>query len=193
MAILEVTVQVPESIERLSEKVLGNMGSVYRNAGVHLARCIRNHVRMLAATRHSTAQKLGATPTNHFRASDVPPPISTSSDVTVEVNIPGISRAYQDLDIYPTNAENLTIPLHASSYGVKAKDYPGKLFRIRRKGSAEKGNVLYSNLDGDLTPIYSLVKHVHQVRDPSLMPEDDKMTDEAVQGATDAIMKLLQQ
>lgn len=193
MSILTVTVEVPESIEKVSDNILGNMGSVYRNSGVHLARCIRNWIRKLAATRHSTAQKLGATPTNHYKASDVPLPISTSSDVTVEVNIPGISRAYHDLDIVPVNSKSLAIPLHSTSYGISAKKYPGKLFTINRKGSTEKGNVLYTNLDGDLTPVYSLVKHVHQVQDPTLMPEDEKMIDAAIQGATDVIMKILQQ
>ena len=198
MPFLTVTVQTPENIDKLSEKLLGNMESVYRNAGVRLARCIRNHMRLLASTRHDTANKLGATPTGHFKASDVLPPNATSADVSVTVTTPGISRAYHDIDIDPVNGQFLTIPLHADAYGMSASEYSeryGKLFRINQKGSTEKGKVLYTKdvLNGKPIPMYALTAHVHQVRDPSLMPTNDKMTEEAINGALAAIKKILKQ
>lgn len=198
MPFLTVTVQTPENIDKLSEKLLGNMESVYRNAGVRLARCIRNHMRLLASTRHDTANKLGASPTHHFRASDVLPPNATSSDVSVTVTTPGISRAYHDIDIDPVNGQFLTIPLHADAYGLSASEYSeryGKLFRINQRGSTEKGKVLYTRdaLNGKPIPMYALTAHVHQVRDPSLMPTNDKMTEEAINGALAAIKKILKQ
>lgn len=196
MPFLTVTVETPENISKLSEKLLGNMESVYRNAGVRLARCIRNHLRLLASTRHDTANKLGATPTGHFRASDVLPPNSTNSDVSVTVTTPGISRAYHDIDIDPVNGQFLTIPLHSDAYGLSAREYSeryGKLFRINQKGSTEKGKVLYTKdaLNGKPVPLFALVSHVHQVRDPSLMPSNEKMTEEAIQGAVAAIKRIL--
>lgn len=198
MPFLTVTVETPENISKLSEKLLGNMESVYRNAGVRLARCIRNHLRLLASTRHDTANKLGATPTGHFKASDVLPPNATNSDVSVTVTTPGISRAYHDIDIDPINGQFLTIPLHADAYGLSAREYSeryGKLFRINQKGSTEKGKVLYTKdaLNGKPVPLYALVSHVHQVRDPSLMPTNAKMTEEAIEGALAAIKKILKQ
>lgn len=198
MPFLTVTVQTPENIDKLSEKLLGNMESVYRNAGVRLARCIRNHMRLLASTRHDTANKLGASPTHHFKASDVLPPNATSADVSVTVTTPGISRAYHDIDIDPVNGQFLTIPLHADAYGLSASEYSeryGKLFRINQRGSTEKGKVLYTKdaLNGKPVPLYALVTHVHQVRDPSLMPTNDKMTEEAINGALAAIKKILKQ
>lgn len=196
MPFLTVTVQTPENISKLSEKLLGNMESVYRNAGVRLARCIRNHIRMLASTRHDTANKLGATPSGHFRASDVLPPNATNADVSVTVTTPGISRAYHDIDIDPVNGQFLTIPLHADAYGLSASEYSeryGKLFRINQKGSTEKGKVLYTKdaLNGKPIPMYALTAHVHQVRDPSLMPTNAQMTDEALNGALAAIKQIL--
>lgn len=198
MPFLTVTVETPENISKLSEKLLGNMESVYRNAGVRLARCIRNHLRLLASTRHDTANKLGATPTGHFKASDVLPPNATNSDVSVTVTTPGISRAYHDIDIHPVNGQFLTIPLHADAYGLSAREYSeryGKLFRINRPGSTEKGKVLYTKdvLNGKPIPMYALTEHVHQVRDPSLMPTNAKMTEEAIEGALAAIKKILKQ
>lgn len=198
MPFLTVTVETPENISKLSEKLLGNMESVYRNAGVRLARCIRNHMRLLASTRHDTANKLGATPTGHFKASDVLPPNATNADVSVTVTTPGISRAYHDIDIDPVNGQFLTIPLHADAYGLSAREYSeryGKLFRINQKGSTEKGKVLYTKdaLNGKPIPMYALTAHVHQVRDPSLMPTNAKMTEEAIEGALAAIKKILKQ
>ena len=196
MPMLEVTISIPSNIESLPKKIEAGMSSVYKNAGVRLARCIRNHMRLLANTRHDTANRLGATPTGHFKASDVLPPNATNSDVSVTVTTPGISRAYHDIDIDPVNGQFLTIPLHADSYGISAREYSeryGKLFRINRKGSTEKGNVLYTKdaLNGKPIPMYALTAHVHQVRDPSLMPTNDQMTDEALNGALAAIKQIL--
>ena len=198
MPFLTVTVQIPEKINKLSDKLMGGMESVYKNAGVRLARCIRNHIRLLANTRHDTANKLGASPTHHFKASDVLPPNATTSDVSVTVTTPGISRAYHDIDIDPVNGQFLTIPLHADAYGLSASEYSeryGKLFRINQRGSTEKGKVLYTKdaLNGKPIPMYALTTHVHQVRDPSLMPTNDKMTEEAINGALAAIKKILKQ
>ena len=199
MPFLTVTIQTPENIEKLSEKLLGNMESVYRNSGVRLARCIRNWMRMLASTRHDTANKLGASPTHHFKASDVLPPNATTEDVSVTITTPGISRAYHDIDIYPVNGQFLAIPLHADAYGMGPREFEekgnGKLFRINRKGSTEKGKVLYTSdvLNGKPIPMYALTAHVHQVQDPSLMPSSDKMTEEAINGALAAIKQILKQ
>lgn len=198
MPFLTVTVETPENISKLSEKLLGNMASVYRNAGVRLARCIRNHMRLLSSTRHDTANKLGATPTGHFRASDVLPPNSTNSDVSVTITTPGIGRAYHDIDIDPVNGQFLAIPLHADSYGISPREYSeryGKLFRINRPGSTEKGKVLYTKdvLNGKPIPMYALTAHVHQVRDSSLMPTNAQMTEEAINGALAAIKQILKQ
>ena len=196
MPMLEVSVSIPSNIDHLAQKLQAGMSSVYRNAGVRLARCIRNHMRLLASTRHDTANKLGATPTNHFKASDVLPPNATSADVSVTVTTPGISRAYHDIDIDPVNGSWLTIPLHSESYGISASQYSsqyGKLFRINKKGSTEKQNVLYGKdvLGGKPVPLYALVSHVHQPRDPSLMPSNEAMTEAALEGAVAAIKAIL--
>ena len=196
MGLVSITIQIPEKVNKMSDNLLGNMQSVYKNAGVRLARCIRNHMRLLASTRHDTANKLGATPTGHFKASDVQPPNATSADVSVTVTTPGISRAYHDIDIDPVNGQFLTIPLHADAYGLSAREYSeryGKLFRINRPGSTEKGKVLYTKdaLNGKPIPMYALTAHVHQVRDPSLMPTNAKMTEEALNGALAAIKQIL--
>jgi hypothetical protein len=52
--------------------------------------------------------------------------------------------------------------------------------------------VLYRNdEDGSLIPMYALTQHVHQVRDPSLMPTNKQLTDEALDGAVAAVKAIL--
>lgn len=194
MPMLEVTVSIPSNIDRLAEKLQAGMSSVYKNAGVRLARVIRNHMRLLASTRHDTANRLGATPSGHFKASDVLPPNATTSDVSVTVTTPGISRAYHDVDISPVNGSHLTIPLHADAYGISPREFKGNLFRINRPGSStEKQNVLYTSDVLNKKPIamYALVDTVHQQQDPSLMPTNREMTEEALQGALAAVKAIL--
>lgn len=194
MGLVSITIQIPEKVNKLSDNLLGNMQSVYKNAGVRLARCIRNHIRLLANTRHDTANKLGASPTHHFKASDVLPPNATTSDVSVTVTTPGISRAYHDVDISPVNGSHLTIPLHADAYGISPREFKGNLFRINRPGSStEKQNVLYTSDVLNKKPIamYALVDTVHQQQDPSLMPTNREMTEEALQGALAAVKAIL--
>lgn len=193
MASVSVSVELPDL--DLATKLKSNITSIYRNGGQYLARCIRKHMRMLAATRHSSSQKLGASPSNHFKASDVLEPVVTESGATVAVTTLGISRAFHDLDIYPKEASALAIPLHASAYGMSPREINDRglytLFRINRKGSTEKGNVLYRNEDGQLIPMYALTAHVHQNQDRSLMPSDDDMSEAALAGIEKAIEAIL--
>lgn len=176
----------------VDQKIKNGMNSILRAAGTNLATCIRKHMRRLNATRHSPLS--GGKSSNHFSPDKVSEPRISNDAVTVAINIPGITRAYHDIDIYPVEANALTIPLHESAYGISPREANDRgtyrLFRIKRDGVP--GNVLYRNGDdGELIPMYSLTQHVHQVRDPSLMPTDSKMTDEALQGALDAIKAIL--
>ena len=187
----EITVPDMEALDRVD----ANMESVYRNAGEYLARCIRNHMRVLNETRRSPLNATGRS-SNHFSPDKVLEPVVNNNSATVEVAIPGITRAYHDIDIYPKEASALAIPLHYTAYGMSPRENNDrgiyKLFRINRKGSTEKGNVLFRNGEnGELIPMYSLVTHVHQVQDPSLMPSNEQLTDEAIQGATEAIKSIL--
>lgn len=149
-------------------------------------------MRHLNAARHSPLS--GGKPSNHFSPNKVLEPVVSEDAVTVAVAIPGITRAYHDIDIYPKEANALAIPLHESAYGISPRENNDrgtyKLFRIKKDGVP--GNVLYRNGDdGELIPMYALTQHVHQVRDPSLMPTDKQLTDEALNGAVAAIKAIL--
>lgn len=178
-----------------AEKINNGMNSILRAAGSNLAKCIRRHMRHLNASRHSPLS--GGKPSNHFSPNKVSEPTVSQDAVTVAVDIPGITRAYHDIDIYPKEANALAIPLHESAYGISPREINDrgtyKLFRINKAGSTEKGNVLYRNDEGGgLIPMYALVAHVRQVQDPSLMPSNQELTESAIEGLQSALKVVLQ-
>lgn len=196
MSMIEVTTALPEfkGLKAIQE----NMRSILGNAGVRLNRLVSNHIRTIAAERHATADRLGAKPTGHFKASDVLPAKVNESDnsVTVTVTTPGIVRAVRDVTILPKEAKSLAIPLHASAYGIQPRELNDRgeyeMFRLKKKGSKEPGNILYRRDGDELVPMYLLVRRVFQKKDESLMPNQTQMMREAVNGAESAIKLILE-
>lgn len=94
--------------------------------------------------------------------------VNAQSDGTVDVDIPGASRAYHDIDIYPINAEHLTIPLHPDAYGTKVSDW-NNTFRPKGK------DIIAQVQNGSLVALFALCKHVHQNQDSTLMPDDTEL------------------
>ena len=196
MSMIEVTTALPEfkGLKAIQE----NMRSILGNAGERLNRLVRSHIRTIAAERHGTANRLGAKPTGHFKASDVLPAKVNESDnsVTVTVTTPGIVRAVKDVTILPKEAKSLAIPLHASAYGIQPRELNDRgeydMFRLKKKGSKEPGNILYRRDGDELIPMYLLVRRVFQKKDESLMPNQTQMMREAVNGAESAIKLILE-
>lgn len=87
---------------------------------------------------------------------------------TVNVDIPGISRAYHDVTIRPIRARALTIPIHQSAYGKKAADF-NDLFKPKGK------NILARNVGGTLVAMFALAQSAFQKKDPTLMPPDEHL------------------
>ena len=87
---------------------------------------------------------------------------------TVNVDIPGISRAYHDVIIRPVRARHLTIPMHQSAYGKKVSDF-NDLFKPKGK------NILARNVNGNLVAMFALAKSAFQKKDSSLMPTDENL------------------
>lgn len=112
----------------------------------------------------------------HYDPNKVGPGQASNGDVSegeAQIDIPGITRAYRDLDIRPRFRQSLTIPMHSAAYGKKASEIDG-LFVVKKKnGSA----FLAKNMGGNLAFMYFLAKHVHQSRDPRLLPSDGSYAD----------------
>lgn len=92
----------------------------------------------------------------------------SGSSAVVVVDVPGITRAYHDLDIKAKRARRLTIPMHRQAYGLPASAFED-LFYLKTKSGAE---TLAKNEGGALVFMYLLKEKVHQAKDPRLMPSD---------------------
>ena len=85
--------------------------------------------------------------------------------------MPGVSRAYHDIDIRPKIRQALTIPMHREAFGRSAADF-NDLFVVKKKDGKA---FLASNDGGNLTMMFFLAKSVHQRRDNRIMPSDSEM------------------
>ena len=155
-----------------------------RAAGVEVQRITFEHVAKLAATRHATAAKLGASPTNYLAsaAEKVAAPSALSSgpaEAILTINHPGFSRAFRSVKITPKSAKALTIPIHALSYGRRAGELWDRLGLFIPKGK----RIIAATIGGVLTPLYVLTKSVTQKQDRTLLPSDQQFQDAAVEGA----------
>lgn len=87
--------------------------------------------------------------------------------------MPGITRAYHNLDIHAKNAKHLAIPMHREALGVSPRDVPD-LFYAKNKNGTE---MLAKTEGGALVVMYILKESVHQGRDARLMPSDKTLAD----------------
>lgn len=87
--------------------------------------------------------------------------------------MPGITRAYHNLDIRAKNAKHLAIPVHREAFGVSPRDISG-LFYAKSKSGTE---MLAKTEGGSLVAMYILKDSVHQKQDSRLMPSDRTLAD----------------
>lgn len=87
---------------------------------------------------------------------------------SVVIDIPGISRAYNNINIYPKKSEYLTIPMHSSAYGKKATDFKD-LFPVKDKYA------LFQRQGSGIVAMFALTKHVFQKQDQTIMPSDNTL------------------
>lgn len=179
------------------QRILGDIGPATRralfSAGANALRIeVRTHLRREASIRHNTARRLGATPTGHIeKGAARVTSRSTSNGGEVHVPIAGISRAFHDLDIRPTKASALTIPVAEASYGHRVRELKRMGWDIFRP----KGHdvLMGRNNDGDdPEPLYALKKHVVVRQDRTLLPSDERVGEvinKAVYTAIEGMLK----
>ncbi len=160
---------------------------LYSVAGRAVMNHVQRHIRSYMRSKHHTANSLGARPTGHYQKGAAAITMSAdSSGAEVRIPIPGISRAYGDVEIRPGPGKRaLTLPMAAVAYGktvAKVRELGWRVFR-------PKGSNWLMGTKGDdkatLTLLYTLVGGVVQRRDPSLLPSQGEI---AATGA-DAVLK----
>lgn len=133
---------------------LGREGEKY--AAIEIANCIKRHFQSrYPGSKHYSPEKV------------------TASGNKVEVDVPGVTRAYHDLNIRPVVAQHLAIPLHRSAYGIKPTEMPD-LFYTKNKAGTE---MLAKTTGGQLVVMYILKDSVFQRQDPTIMPTDMTMVE----------------
>lgn len=136
------------------------------------------YFRANVATRHATANRLGATPTAHWSnpASYIHLHEEGGKQSSISITRPGIERAVRDVTIRPSKARALTIPLKALAYGKR----PGELSQTsgQKLFRPKKSRLLgIKRADGSFEPLYVLAGSVFQKRDPSLLPPQSVVID----------------
>ena len=107
---------------------------------------------------------------SHYDPSKVNPSNDSHlNEGVVDVDVPGVSRAYHDIDIRPRNRQYLTIPMHREAFGKKAPDF-NDLFVVKKKDGKA---FLARNDGGNLSMMFFLAKHVHKRMNTSIMPTDN--------------------
>lgn len=107
---------------------------------------------LVDARTHVQIRQPGST---HWDPSNISISETTGDSGSIDIDIPGATRAYHDIEILPRWRQHLTIPLHPMAKGKKAEDIAG-LFRPKDK------NILAKVIDGQLVPIFALVKRAFQ-------------------------------
>ena len=168
---------------------LGNGAVASRNGCNHVVTLIRTHLAGLAASRHVTASRLGASPTGHIRAQAARCAMADDKGALITVGIPGIGRAYHDIEIRPKSSSALTIPVHRLAYGKTVSELKRSRTIFRPQG---KDYLATTEEDGTITVLYLLRKVVRQPRDPSLLPSREQLSYTYAEGWRAAIRLAMQ-
>lgn len=176
---------VTRRFKKLREKT--SRGNIVRSASRALVGHLADYIRARSESRHTTANRLGATPTNilkfvrsgAFAYSDGGGKIYTHAsgrEGSVFIGgVPFIQRAFHSLHVVPKNASALTIPIHREAYAKRVKDLEGSgwsIFRPRGKRvlMGKKGS-------GRAIPLYALVKSATIPKDTRLLPSSYLMNE----------------
>lgn len=171
-----------------------------RHIGNVVLERVKDFLDQMAATRHKTADRLGA-PHSKFleyasgRVAGSPLGQTTQLESADEngaliaiKNTPGLSRAFHDLRITPKKAKALTIPLSRVSYNKRVADLRREgheIFRPKGTNILAEAKSAKSSKDGKpaLRPLYALVHSVTIPKDEGLLPQDSQIRDWAVDAA----------
>lgn len=190
---MNVAISIPRggALDHLT-RMLGPEGRQELNTamGYAVQELTVDYLRALAATRHTTAEKLGAAPTNHLAqaADKVAEPSaleSTAEAATLTINHPGMTRAFRDVTIRPKEAKALAIPVHALAYGRQPAEIWDSMGLF-----ATKGAIYMHQASGEPLRLYVLVRSVTQKQDRTLLPSGESLIDAAKRGALSLIDSL---
>lgn len=184
---MRVDFDIPDTVVRFLHAV-GPKGRKLLHSAAASSVCVvvRNYLVSLAARRHATATELGAKATGHI-AKGARKTVFHADEHhgEVDIPIPGISRAFHDIEIRPKHAKALTIPVHPMAYGRRVLELQllgWKTFIPKPKDGALMAGLVMGVRDGEVAPLYILKQRVRQRQDRSLLPHDSAIRSAAVKG-----------
>jgi hypothetical protein len=175
LALLQQEMEWSEKVE-FADHVAGNVEEL-----------TRAHIITAAQTRHTTATRLGATPTQYLlsKASSVEA-IGSPGRVLLSVSGAIFKRTFQPVTVSAVNAKMLTIPVAAESYGKRAGEF-GKLFVYQSKGGS--GPAFLAQKDGKTMKFLFLLKRsVVLPQDRGLLPSEEDLFRTVEQTADDQLV-----
>lgn len=146
----------------------------------------REHIVSASKTRHKTAEKLGANPSQYLlnKASSVEA-VGTPGQVLLSVAGEIFKRTFQPVTVNAVNAKMLTIPWRAEAYGRRAREFDG-LFVYKSKGG--QGPSFLAQRDGGRMKFLFLLKRtVVLPQDRGLLPSEKQFADVAEESAVDYV------
>ena len=87
----------------------------------------------------------------------------------IDIDIPGVRRAYEDITIRPRFRKALAIPMRREAFGRKPADFPDAFLAKNKRTGKE---FIAQKQGGHLVYLFVLVKQAFQRRDSGIMPSD---------------------
>lgn len=181
-----------ELLELLLER-LGETGrrELERAAAKSVADTVRRHLFALGGSRHATAGKLGAAPTNVIgRTAENVAVRQDGGGTEVVVPHPLFWRAFGDVSIRPKKAKALAIPVSAAAYDKSPRSFADLfVWKSKKGGKDDKGAAFLARLKGKKLELMYLLRRgsVTQPKDPSLLPTTDDLTAAGKRGVEELI------
>lgn len=192
-----------EMLARLSQK-LGPEGqkTLSKAAASGVAETVRAHLFRLGTTRHDTAQRLGAKPTNIIgRTAEGVAVREEAGGAAVVVPHPLFKRAFNNVRIAPVAAKALAIPVNAVSYDKAPRSFPGLFVWTRKenrkagdKGAAFLARAVKVGKKGSRLELLYLLRRgaVEQKQDRKLLPSDADMSRAGKQSLKTLIRRIVE-
>lgn len=152
-----------EKLQSVADFLKNNSGKIISKA---LLWTVRNHVQTIYPG------------SKHYNPNKVTEGISDGTSGSINIDIPGICRAYHDHVLTPKKSKKLTIPLNKESYGKPARSFSG-LFYLKTKKNKEFLAKKKDSGNG-IVMMYVLKDKVFQKQDKRLMPDDETLAENII-------------
>ena len=160
---LSITDRFGVPIDYAISKMLSQVNSKLKSSGSTISNALTQTTR-----RHFETIYPGS---KHYSPDKVNPGSSSSRTGETVIDVPGVTRAYHDIDIVPRFRKYLTIPISTQSYGRKSSEFSNTFVAFKKDGRS--GLIGQKTGEGSVVWLYRLVKHVHQNQDSRILPSDD--------------------